>query len=317
MVKINWCAAIIIAVVFVLNVSDCFAQKSTEENVQIHLARGNIYGTLEVPASERPVPVALIIVGSGPTDRNGNNNYGLTNNCLKMLADGLAQDKIATLRYDKRGIGESKFNLNESELTIEDYINDAAALVDVLKKDKRFSKVFVIGHSEGALIGSIVARKKNAAGFISLEGAGYPLQKVLLRQIKQRAPQYYDESRNILAELAQGKIVPKVDPALQALFRPSVQPYLISEMRYDPAREIGKLKMPVLLLQGTNDLQVQVADAQALYHAAPQAELVIIKGMNHILKDVPDDIKSNIESYGDPLITVDKKLLAVIKKFIK
>ncbi|WP_196598400.1 alpha/beta hydrolase [Pectinatus frisingensis] len=294
----------------------CSATSIEEMPLQLPVSSGSLTGTLEMPSTVSPPPVALIIAGSGPTDKNGNNPYAGKNNCLKMLADGLAQAGIASLRYDKRGIGENNFDLSEQQLTIENYIDDADAWIKALQSDGRFSKVIVIGHSEGSLIGAISARQANAAGFISLEGPGFPLSKILLWQISQRAPQYYDESSKILAQLEQGKTVKPINSALQPLFRPSVQPYLISELRYDPAKEVGKLKIPVLLIQGTHDLQVQVDDAKALQNAAPAAKMVIIKNMNHILKTVPDDPKSNIKSYGIPDLPLSKPLLPAIEKFI-
>ncbi|MBU2699109.1 pimeloyl-ACP methyl ester carboxylesterase [Sporomusaceae bacterium BoRhaA] len=294
-----------------------FGQSFHEESVELPMAQGILKGTLELPETTEPCPVLLIIAGSGPTDRDGNNPFGLTPNNLKMLADNLAQQGIASLRYDKRGIGKSIFNIKEKDVVIEDYVQDANALVTKLRQDKRFSSVIIAGHSEGAFVGILVAQQQPIDGLISLAGPGYPLQKIILRQISERQPQLYQASADIITKLEQGTRVKVNDPALQSLFRSSVQPFLISEFRYNPSTEISKVKIPILLIQGTRDLQLQVADAKSLQLANPNAKLVIIDGMNHILKFVPNDIQSNINSYSDPIRPLAAPLIPAITDFIK
>lgn len=286
----------------------------TETTIILHTAKGDISGTLTVPAHQPgKTPVALIIAGSGPTDRNGNNPM-MKNESLKLLAHGLASQNIASLRFDKRGLGESRAaGITEAELRFEDYINDARSWIDTLKKDTRFTKVIVAGHSEGSLIGMVAAQKK-ADGFISISGAGRSADKVLKEQLAAQPAMIKDSSYPIIDSLVMGKMVTNVPKILFALFRPSVQPYMISWFHYDPQTEIRKLTVPVLILQGTNDLQVTVEDANLLARSQPKAQLVLIKNMNHVFRIVEGDRKANLATYitADP---ISQELVTTIAAF--
>ncbi len=308
----------IIAVVVLLglfNVSTLQAQIG-EETVVLETGSGNIEGTLLVPETTECIPVALIIAGSGPTDRDGNNPM-MKNNSLKMVAEGLSENEIATLRYDKRGIGASQAaGLKEKDLRFEDYIKDAKAWVKALKNDKRFSEVIIVGHSEGSLIGMIAANK-DITKFISLSGSGLTAGDLIKQQLSAKAPMLSDQVADIVAKLENEKTVDSVPPMLFSLFRPSVQPYMISWMRYDPAKEIAKLNIPILVVQGTTDLQVDLAQAEKLAGANPKAELEIIDGMNHILKEAPSDPRENIKTYADPDLSLKEGVVDKLSSFIK
>ena len=293
---------------------------STEEDVTLKTPTGDIFGTIELPAGAMPAPVALIIAGSGPTDRNGNSPMiPGSNNSLKMLADGLAARGIATLRYDKRGIAASKAAMtSESDLRFDNYVNDAEAWIKQLRADKRFSTVTVIGHSEGSLIGMIAAREAGADAFVSLEGTGRKAADILTEQLKnQLPPDLMAQTNRILAALSAGQTPDSVPPVLAPLFRPSVVPYLISWFKYDPAAEIGKLKIPALIVQGTTDIQVSMTDANALAAGNRSARLFTIEGMNHILKAVAGDRMAQIPAYGDPSLPVVPKLIDEVAQFVK
>lgn len=288
--------------------------QGTETAVKLTTATGDIAGTLSVPAGKRKMPVALIIAGSGPTDRNGNNPV-MKNNSLKMLSDSLLQHGIATLRYDKRAIGESVAAAkSESELRFDDYVEDARGWLEWLKKDKRFSKVVVIGHSEGSLIGMLVAQ--DAAEFVSLAGAGHRADLLLKEQFQSQPPMIKDIAFPILDSLAQGKTVDSVNKLLYSVFRPSVQPYMISWFKYDPQSIIAKLTVPVLIIQGEHDIQVPVGEAQLLSKANPRATLVLIPRMNHILKLVEGDRAANLKTYNDPALPIAPELGARLAAFI-
>lgn len=294
-----------------------FVQCFHEESIELQMAQGILKGTLVLPETATPCPILLIIAGSGPTDRNGNNLNGLTPNHLKMFADNLAQQGIASLRYDKRGIGKSIFNIKEEDVHFDDYVQDANSWVTRLRQDKRFSSVIIVGHSEGALVGTLVAQQQPIDGLISLAGPGYPFQKILLRQISERQPQLYQDSAEIIAKLEKGTMVKVTDPVLQSLFRSSVQPFLMSQFRYNPSTELSKVKVPILLVQGTRDLQVQVEDAKSLQLANSKAKLIMIDGMNHVLKIVPPDVESNLAVYSDPNQPLAAPLIPAVTDFIK
>jgi pimeloyl-ACP methyl ester carboxylesterase len=288
---------------------------TVETKITLKTATGDIFGTLTTPEKFNKIPVALIIAGSGPTDRDGNNS-GLNNNSLKMLSAELLKKGIATLRYDKRGIAESKaaMGTGEASLRFDDYVNDAKGWIQLLKQDKRFSKVIVIGHSEGSLIGMIAAT--SADQYVSIAGPGQSADKILKIQLGTQPKIVTDVAFPILDSLKNGFLVKKVDPMLISLFRPSVQPYLISWFKYDPQVEIKKLSIPVLILQGTNDIQVSVDDAKLLAMANPKSHMVLIDKMNHVFKIVDGDRQANIKTYSDPTLPISVDLAKNITDFI-
>jgi len=279
---------------------------------------GDIFGTLTVPTHSKSSPIVLIIAGSGPTDRDCNSPLGLQTNAYKMLSESFANNGISTLRFDKRGIAKSKpAMVRESELKLETYINDVVAWISLLKSDKRFSSIIILGHSEGSLIGMIAAEQTNVAGFISISGVGKSADKMLQEQLKTKLPpQLMDESNKILDSLKIGKTVSTINPNLAALYRPSLQPYMISWIKYDPAKEISKLKIPILIIQGTTDLQVTVNDAKLLSEAKPTAKLLIIENMNHVLKESDSDIQKNMSTYNNSDLPLKGGLTDGIINFI-
>ena len=288
----------------------------TEVAVTLKTKTGNIEGTLMMPSGKLPVSVALIISGSGPTDRNGNNPM-MTNNSLKMLAEELAKKGIASLRYDKRAIGASqKAGVKEADLRFEMYVDDAIDWITLLKKDQSFNQIVVIGHSEGSLIGMIASQDAKVDKFVSIAGAGQSADKIILEQLKSQPPAVLEQTTPILDELVKGNTVEKVPPMLNSLFRTSVQPYMISWIKYDPQIEIAKLKKPCLIVQGTTDIQVSVEDAKRLQAAKPDAKMVLIEGMNHILKNAEADRMKNMLTYREPNLLLHLDLVPAISTFI-
>lgn len=288
----------------------------TEEIVILKTETGNIEGTLTIPDGQLPVPVALIIAGSGPTDRDGNNPM-MKNNSLKMLASELAKKGIASLRYDKRGIAASKSaGLKETDLSFELYINDAVAWVRLLSANKDFSQLSIIGHSEGSLIGLVAAQNQEVDKLVSIAGAGQSADKTIREQLKTQPSFVLEQSAPILDELVKGNTVENVPQMLLSLFRPSVQPYMISWFKVDPQVEITKLNKPVLIVQGTTDIQVSMEDANRLDAAKPDSKLVVIDGMNHILKNAEADRMTNFQTYNQPDLPLNVELVKVICDFI-
>jgi alpha-beta hydrolase superfamily lysophospholipase len=292
----------------------------TEGAVRLETPTGAVHGALLLPARRGPMPVALLVAGSGPTDRDGNNTLlPGQNNSLKLLAEQLAAQGIASVRYDKRGVAASaSATLQEADLRFDTYVDDAAAWVRKLRQDPRFSAVAVIGHSEGSLIGMRAAHNAAADAFVSIAGIARTAPQVLRDQLRPQLPApLWEQSERILRALEAGRTADSVPPALGVLYRPSVQPYLISWFRYDPAREIARLQMPVLIVQGTTDVQVPVAEARALHAASPAAEFAVIEGMNHVLKAVPADPARQQASYSDPTLPVVPELIDRIVLFIR
>ena len=290
-----------------------------EELATLTTPTGVIHGTLDLPSGAGPFPVALIIAGSGPTDRDGNSAMlAGKNNSLKMLAQSLASANIASLRFDKRGIASSTAaGPKEADLRFENYVEDAAAWAEQLRHDKRFSTVTIIGHSEGALIGAIATARAHPNAFISVAGVGRSAGLVLREQINGKLPApLFQANEKILRELEAGRTTEDVPPALKSMYRASVQPYLISWFKHNPMEIVASIKEPILICQGTTDIQVAVEEAEALKKAAPTAKLVFIQGMNHVLKSVAADPAKQTASYSDPALPINPELMKNIIEFV-
>ena len=299
---------------------DLVADAYTAEPVRLETSTGTLYGTLAVPAEAGAHPVILIIAGSGPTDRDGNSAiFSGPNNSLRLLAEGLAKRGVASLRYDKRGVAESAAaGLREEDLRFDGYVADAAAWLERLQTDERFASASVVGHSEGSLVGILAMKQISGHTFVSLAGVARRASEVLRDQLRnQLSPELWAESERILAALEAGETVGDVPDALAALYRPSVQPYLLSWFRYVPADELATLTVNVLIAQGTTDTQVSVSEAEALRAAKPDAELLILEGMNHVLKRVPADPAQQQASYSDPSLPVDEELVEAVARFVQ
>ncbi len=299
---------------------------AASEAVTLETLTGTLHGTLELPEGAGPYPVALIHPGSGPTDRDGNNALiPGKNDSLKLLAEGLLEQGIASLRIDKRGVGESAAAApSETALRFETYVADAVAWLGKLRDDERFGNLYVIGHSEGSLIGMLSAERIAVQAFVSLSGPGENAADTLRRQLGAQLSR--DQLRGaeiVLAKLEAGETAAPLPeaiatvPGIQNLFRPSVQPYLSSWFQYDPAEVVARLELPVLLVQGTHDLQVRVEDAQLLAKANPNTQLELIDGMNHILKDAPTDPQANLATYSDPDLPLAAGLVDMVSGFLE
>ena len=292
---------------------EAFSQEKNYDSLQVSIDP-EVQGTLLSPKGENQPPLAILIAGSGPTDRDGNQAL-FKNNSLKYLAEGLSQKGIATFRYDKRVIAQiNNATVQEEKMTFEDEVNDALLVVNHFKD--KYKKIILIGHYEGALIGLLVAQKVVVSKFVSISGAGNSSATLIEEQIGKNAPQLKEESQKIISQLRKGELVENISPYLAPVFRKSVQPYLISWFKYEPTKEITKLQIPILIVQGTNDLQVEDKEAQLLKEAQPKAQLLLIEGMNHVLKKVKT-LEENQLSYLNPDLPISGELVEGIASFIK
>ena len=294
----------------------------TEQEVMAERA-GTLRGTLTLPEGgaegSGAVPGVVIVAGSGPVDRDGN-LPGMPNDSLKLLARGLAEQGIASVRFDKRGVGASRgAGLEESELRFGDYVHDAAAWADRLRAERRVSEVALLGHSEGALVATMAtAAAVGASRLVLVAGAGIPAGPLMARQFSAGGlpADLKAELHRILRALTAGVRVDDVPAPLQSLLRPSVQPYLTSWLPIDPAVELSRVGVPVLVVQGTTDIQVGVADARILAAARPGAALVVIDGMNHVLRSAPADRAGNVATYRNPALPLAPGLVAAVARFL-
>lgn len=278
-----------------------------------------LHGTLLTPEGDTRA-AALIVPGSGPTDRDGNNPLGVSAGSYRLLAEGLASRGVATVRFDKRGLGESAAAMvAEDDLTFTTYIDDVRAwAVETARLTDR-PCVWLIGHSEGSQIalGAAAANNEAVCGLVLLAGTGRPAGVVLREQFEAALPEVLKApALDVLAELEAGRPVADPPAALHALFRPSVQPYLISWLNLDPAELVAAWDGPVMIGQGTTDIQVGLTDANALAAAQPDAHLVIWDGVNHLLKLAPADRAANAATYGDPTLPLAPGVVEDVAGFI-
>jgi pimeloyl-ACP methyl ester carboxylesterase len=285
--------------------------------IELDIKVGKLRGTIDLPAGPGPFPIVVFIAGSGPTDRDGNQPR-LKNDCLKHLGEALAAQGIAALRYDRRGVGESsKTAPKEEDLTIDTLADDVVDWINLLRTDKRFSRIGIVGHSEGALVGTLAAKRAPADVFVSVAGVGRKIDVVLREQLAKNLPaKLKEQSDRIIDELVAGRTVTEVPKELASLFRPSVQPFLISKFKYDPAQELARLRMPVLIVQGTTDIQIAVEDAKVLAAAKKDAQLVLIEGMNHTLRKAVTPAEQ-AKAYTDPSLPLAPRLVEEIAAFLR
>ncbi|KJL81244.1 hydrolase [Klebsiella aerogenes] len=283
--------------------------------------KGPLKGTLLTP-NQKTTAIVLIVPGSGPTDRDGNNPLGVHASPYRLLAEGLAAKGFATLRIDKRGMFTSAMAVEDANaVTIADYVDDVRAWVKVLRRQMYNPCIWILGHSEGGLVALASAQEEDVCGVVLIATPGRPMGEVLRGQLNANPENemLLKQALPIIDALEHRRRVDitNMHPALQNLFNPSVQGFLINAFSYNPCQLISTISKPVLVLQGQRDLQVKDTDARLLKAANPQASLVILPNMNHVMKEViSDDRKVNIASYAEPALPLAPGLIDSIEHFL-
>lgn len=291
-----------------------FSQEEHYTSEEVNLNE-YVKGTLVTPVSEEKMPLVILIQGSGPTDRNGNQSF-MKNDALKKLALAFAENGIATYRFDKRVLQAQRLNIAEKDMRFDDFVTDAVSVLDYFKEHPKFEKVVLLGHSQGSLVGMLAA-KDRADGLISIAGVAQPIDSILTTQIANQMPGLKENVQQTFREMRMTGSSSAYNPVLESIFRPSVQPFILSWMKYDPREEIAKLEIPVLLINGNNDLQVEETEAQLLQEANPDAEVVIIENMNHILRKIEGDQLENSKSYNEAGLPLHPDLVPKLVEFIE
>lgn len=314
---------------FMLNIMLLLASvavvNAQSREVEVECEWGSISATIDMPECETSTAV-LVVAGSGPTDRYGNSAGGLNTYSYKMLGEGLAKEGFAVMRYDKRAIGLSAYPAEKiPALLLDDFIDDARRCVEFLH-DEGFERVIVAGHSEGGLIALVLASDEQVKvdGIVLLCAAGYAMDEILNYQLSQQLiPMHMGllmRSTNIIRSLKQGKQVPAEDiPAeLMSLFHPTVQPFVISSMQYDPVAYAKEVKCPTLIVSGGRDIQVAPSNGERLAGAMPEAETVLFENMTHVLKDADtsDRIEQLLGVYSNSNLSITEGLVPAIVNFI-
>jgi len=293
---------------------------AVESPYTIHSGALELGGTLTLPrGATGRVPLVVIIAGSGPTDRNGNSLMGIRPNSYAQLAWRLAEHGIASLRYDKRVLPATKGTVDISQLALEDFAADARAAAESLARDARFSRVLLLGHSEGSALALIAARSgPPVSGVISVSGLGRPLGVVLREQLSRQFDGAtlvrYDTA---MAQYLRGETPKDVPPMLAVLFVPINQHFMKSLATFDPPAAIKAVRQPVLIVQGGRDLQVTVADAERLHAAKPDAQLVVVPSANHVLKQTTDTtLTGQMPTYQNPTVPIMPEVASAIADWI-
>ena len=294
--------------------SSLLAQESnfTKQDISVNK---HIDGTLLTPNNVIKPNLAIIIAGSGPTDRDGNQNF-LKNNSLKKLAVNLTNNNIATYRYDKRIVKQLKSNNLDKNIIFDHFVTDAKSVIDYFKSTKNFNKIYVIGHSQGSLVGMLAA-KDRADGFISLAGAGQSIDQVIIEQVNKTAPNFTEDTKRIFKTLKEGKTTTDYPMALSSIFNVEIQKFMINWMKYNPTEVLSTLNIPILVINGTKDLQVSESEAKLLKEANKDATLKIIENMNHVLVTIEGDDLENSKSYAETQRPIAEGLIDTITNFIK
>lgn len=294
----------------------CFSQNEENTFLSSELSITKwIDGTLLIPEQNEANKLAIIIAGSGPTDRNGNQNF-LINNSLKKLAEELTNNGIATFRYDKRIVKQIRQGNVDNNIKFDDFINDASDVITHFKTSNQFSEIFVIGHSQGSLVGMIASQDK-VNGFVSLAGTGQNIGDIIIEQINSTAPMLKEDTEQVVSILKAGKTTNDYPLALSSMFSKDIQPFMISWMAYNPTNIINSLNCPVLIVNGTKDLQVSVKEAELLKRANDNSNIVIIEKMNHVLIEIEGDDLENSKSYNESFRKISPTLIENITNFIK
>lgn len=283
---------------------------------------GPLKGTM-LSADVQNGPVALIIPGSGPVDRDGDSPIGVRAATYRLLAEGLAANGVSSVRIDKRGMFASLAAVADGNaVTIADYAKDVHAWIDVIRQKTGAKCVWVIGHSEGGLVALVAVRDgADICGLVLVSTAGRRMGDVLREQISSNPANalLVDQAVQAISALEAGKHVEtqEMRPALQSLFRPQVQDFLIDVFSYDPEKLLSAYTKPVLIMQGKRDMQVSETDALLLKEADPHAELAILTDVNHVLKTVTSSERAaNLATYVDPSLPLAPGVAEAIAQFI-
>lgn len=302
-----------LSTIFFLLTTLIFAQEQTLPTEEVNINQ-YIEGTLLTPKTGSS-SLVILVPGSGPVDRNGNQSF-MKNDSFKKLAAELSEKGIATYRYDKRILQMRDLGIKEEDIRFEDFITDVSSVIEHFRKSNQYKNIIVLGHSQGSLVGMVAAKDK-ADAFISIAGAAEPIDSIIVDQIAGQMPGLKENVQQTFKEMRETGSSKNYNPMLEMIFRPSVQPFILSWMQYDPQEELKKLDMPVLLINGSNDLQVKEDQAEKLHSAKPSAQLVILDKMNHVFRKIEGDDLENSKSYNDAGLPLHPELVPVIADFIK
>jgi uncharacterized protein len=290
----------------------CLAASASADESKIRV--GAIDAWLSIPTGVERPPVALLIAGSGSTDHDGDTAKAKPAT-LKKLSDQLVGHGIATLRYDKRGAGGWKPEFGRPEdFRFRDYVDDAASLVAYLREGNRFSRVVLVGHSEGALVAILTTQRVPVDRLVLLAATARKQGDLLKAQLeKKMPPETFAPIAKAIDAMMAGEIVDPPPPGLA--IPPSMQAGMASAFREDPIDSLKKIDVPTLIVNGGRDSQLARIDYLALSAASPAAKTLWLDDMNHVLNDVTDEA-DDLAAYNEPERPLDPALIETLVGFI-
>jgi len=303
-----------IVITLFLCFANAFSQNTlfTSQDIQVNQF---IDGTLLLPNDSIKPNLVVIIGGSGPTDRNGNQNF-MRNNSLKKLAEALSNNQIATFRYDKRIVKQIRTGNIDRNIMFDDFVTDATSVIDYFKAKNTFNHIYILGHGQGSLIGILTARD-GADGFISIGGVGQSIDNTIIEQIEKTYPVYSSDAKNVFNSLRNGQKTKEYPAELASVFNIEIQSFMMNWMQYNPQEEVKKLQIPILIINGTKDLQVDIKEATLLHEANTNSKLKLIENMNTVLVPIDGDNLDNSKSYNETFRKISPQLIEEITNFIK
>ncbi len=257
-----------------------------------------VEGSLITPYSDiEEVPLVIFIMDSGAINRDGNDRMS-KNDSFKELSYELAKRGVASFRFDKRLFKIEKLGIREHEITLNHFITDVNSIVEYFKKSGNYTNLILAGHGQGSLIGMIAA-KNNVDRFISIAGSAQSMDQVIIEQLMKEAPELGKNASVAFAELKEKGRTTNYNPALESIFGYKLQSFMRSWIKFVPSEEIKNLEIPILIIHGDKDIQVDPTEAERLKESVPTADYVIIKNMNHILKEIKGNRLENYKSYNE------------------
>ena len=301
-----------------------------EEAVSFTNAQYTFNGTLTLPENySKNTPVVLMVTGSGQQNRD---EELFSHKPFAVIADALARQGIASLRYDDRGWGDKSVNF--ADFTTDDFRQDAAAAIPLLRK--RFNKVGILGHSEGGTIAMMLAAEGKADFIVSLAGMAISGKETLIMQNRQAmsaiglpketVDSYCNSISKALDEIASGKKaneinIDDVPVALKPVTIKALQqadtPYIRHLLTVDAGKLLPEIKCPVLALNGTKDTQVDCdANTTRIEKGLADCKHSIkkIDGVNHLFQHCNTGIVTEYQQIEE---TISPEVLQEVAKWIK
>lgn len=302
-----------ICILFIICLSPFFCQ-SAEEPFTINLGNAQVNGFLNIPEKVNKAPLIILVSGTHFFEKDLE-GLGFEDNSFRQISEYLYKNGIACYRIEP-----SSLNIgSDIDIKFENYATTLKTCVDTFYLSKRFSKIIVAGTNDGALMGILTAIKNpKVNGFVSLAGYGRVGDEVLKEKLSGPNELNNKVIYDFIDLLKKGDTLPDLPRSYLSVFKPSIQPFLISWFKINPANELKKTTCPVLIFNGTTDLKVKTKDYQLLCAAKPLAQKKVIKNMNHNFTNCDKlDRESQIKFCTNSSETMNKDFLLTLVNFIK